>query len=348
MNDSMVSVIVTNWNGRRYLERCLTSIVTQTYKNIEVIVIDNNSTDGSAEFIIKQFPEIILIRNDKNYGFAKANNIGIKVSRGEYIATINNDTEADPCWIENLVNVIRRDPNIGMCASKILLFNNRNLIDSTGMLIYPDGLPVCRGYLEEDVYNYNKEEEVLLPTACAALYRKDAIINAGFFDDDYFAYCEDGDLGLRIHMLGYKCIYVPRARVYHYNSGTFGNDPLLKIYLCERNRLFTVIKCYSFAGLMLSVYYTFIRYMCYVYGYIRKLGQAKDFCKTKQHGFKIFFILFKIYGSLLWNIIKLLKKRYKILRNKRMSYEKIYRLQPSFKINARELTLKRKIYAQRV
>jgi len=338
----LVSVIIVNWNGRQYLERCLNSIFSQTYKNIEVIVIDNNSTDDSVEFIKKQFPKVRLIRNNKNYGYTKANNIGIKISNGKYVAIINNDTEAEPDWIENLVNVISSDSNIGMCASKILLFDKRNLIDSAGMLMYPDGLAVCRGYLKEDKDSYNKEEEVLLPTACAALYRKDAVIDAGFFDEDYFAYCEDTDLGLRIRMLGYKCIYVPRARIYHYHSGTI-KDLSLKIYLSERNRLFTVIKCYSFIDLIISFYYTFIRYAYYVYGAIKKLGLAKDFSE-KEDGSAIFFILFKIYGSLILNIVKLLKKRLQILHNRRMRHKKIYRLPALFKINAMELALKRKMY----
>lgn len=346
MEDVLVSVIIVNWNGRQYLEKCLTSIITQTYKNIEVILVDNNSTDGSREFIAERFPEVILIRNNRNYGFAEANNIGIKAGRGEYVATINNDTEAEPGWIENLVNVIKRDPDIGMCASKILLLNNKDLIDSAGMVLYPDGLGVCRGYLEKDADSYNREEEVCFPKACAALYRKDAVVNAGYFDKDYFAYSEDGDLGLRIRMLGYKCIYVPTARVYHHHSGTFNRDLLLKAYLCERNRLFTIVKCSSFIDLIASFHYTFVRYVYYAYGYIGKLGQAKQFCETKRHRFQIVFILFRIYGSFILNIAKLLRKRHAIACCRKLKYKKIHKLNPSFKINANELVLKGRIYAQ--
>jgi len=343
MDNLLCSVIVANWNGRQYLQRCLTAISLQTYKNIEVILIDNSSTDDSVDFITRSFPDVRLIRNNKNHGFAKANNIGIEISKGKYIATINNDTEADPGWIENLVGAIERSPDIGMCASKILLFNHRNLIDSAGMLIYPDGLAICRGHLEEDAYNYNREEEAFLPTACAALYRKSAVVDAGFFDDDYFAYGEDVDLGLRISMLGYRCMYVPTARVYHYYSGTIGENLSLKIYLSERNRLWTIVKNFSFVDLLFSFYYTFIKYILYLYAWIRNLESTQDFSK-RNHTFEIFFILLKVYISAASNIIKMIKRRCQIAR-KKMKYKKIYKLPKAFKIEVKELTLKRKIYA---
>lgn len=339
----LVSIIIANWNGRRYLEKCLDSVYLQTYKNIEVIVVDNNSQDDSVDFIMRRFSDVRLVRNNKNHGFAKANNIGIRLSKGEYIATINNDTEAEPEWIRSLVEAIKKDPGIGMCASKVLLFNHRNLIDSAGMLIYPDGLAFCRGHLREEISSHNTEEEVLLPTACAALYRKDAIIDAGFFDDDYFAYGEDIDLGLRIGMLGYRCIYVPSAQVYHYYSGTIGSNLSLKMYLSERNRIFTIIKCYSCVDLLLAFYHTFNRYVHYAYACIKKLGISRDFLK-KESVFEIFVIFFKVYASVILGMVKMLKKRHRLGLNRKMKRKSIFSLDPGFRIKAREIVRERRIY----
>jgi len=343
LEDILVSVIVVNWNGLRYLRGCLASIFLQTYKKIEVIVVDNNSTDGSADFIKKEFPRVRLIINSENYGFAKGNNIGIKIARGEYIVTVNNDTELEPGCVQELASAVNTSPGIGMCAAKILLFNYRDLIDSAGMLLYPDGLAICRGHLATDTCNFNTAEEVFLPTACVALYRKDAIVKAGYFDESYFAYCEDTDLGLRIRMLGYKCVYEPRARAYHHYSGTIGQGLSLKIYLSERNRLFTVIKCYSLAGLIESFYYTFIRYILYIYASFKNLGQIKDFTRRSPR-IKIAHILLKVYSCFVLNIVTLLKKRVNIMRDKNMKYEKIHLLPVKFKMKAKTLALERRIY----
>jgi GT2 family glycosyltransferase len=230
-----------------------------------------------------------------------------------------------------------------MCAAKILLFNNKNLIDSAGMLMYPDGLAICRGHLAEDAINFNDIEEVFLPTACVALYRRNAVIRAGYFDDNYFAYCEDTDLGLRIRMFGYRCIYVPKARTYHHYSGTSGDDLSLKIYLSERNRLFTIIKCYSIRDLAESFYHTFVRYILYIYASFRNLGQVKDFTKRSSR-IKILYILFKSYSCFALNSVILLKKRISIMCDRSMRYEKIRAIPEGFRMKAATLALERRIY----
>ena len=135
----IVSIIVLNWNGKQYLETCLSSLLQQTYPHIEIIFIDNGSSDGSVEFVKIKYPGVIIIENHKNLGFAMGVNIGIRVSHGKYIATINNDAEADKEWISSLVRVIGSYPDIGCCASKMLRFYERDMIDSTGIVIYQNG-----------------------------------------------------------------------------------------------------------------------------------------------------------------------------------------------------------------
>ena len=344
MTDSpLVSIIITNWNGIRYLEKCLGSVRSQTYKNIETIVVDNNSTDGSLDFIAREFPEVLVIKSGRNYGFAKANNTGIEASNGKYIATMNNDTEAERDWIKNLVIAMEKSPDVGMCASKILLFNHRDLIDSAGMQIYPDGIAFCRGHLKKDQDSYKEEDYVLLPTACAALYSKEAVVRAGLFDGDYFAYGEDIDLGIRIGMLGYKCVYVPTARIYHYYSGTIGSNLSLKVYLSERNRIFTLMKCCSRTDLVLSFYHTVKRYLYYIYAWFKKAGVSRDFAK-KESVFEIISVFFKVYFSVALGAAGMLKKRREIKLGKKMRFKKLYALKPEFKIKAREIAMERRIY----
>ncbi|MBU4589978.1 MAG: glycosyltransferase family 2 protein [Candidatus Omnitrophica bacterium] len=338
MRDPIVSVIIVNWNGERYLERCLTSVKKQTYQEIELIVVDNGSSDDSVEFIKRNYPEIQIIKNKRNLGFAEGNNIGIKASRGKYIATLNNDTIAAPDWIESLVNVAEKRKDIAMFASKILSHNYWNLMESAGMLIYPDGIARCRGYLKVDRGQYDKVEEILLPSACAALYRKDAVFAAGLFDKDYFAYCEDTDLGLRIRMLGLGCLYVPDARVYHHYSGTSKDISLFKVYLIERNRLWMIIKTFPLSQLILSPVYTLIRYLFYIYGAILRIEPASEFCR-KESIIKIPFILLWIYTFTLLNLPKIIKKRFQVKRNKKIKDGDIINWFRRYRIGVRELTL---------
>jgi len=316
MENPLVSVIVVNWNGKKYLDKCLSSLKSQSFSDIEIIVVDNGSVDGSVELIEKNYSDIRVIKNTKNYGFATGNNIGIRASKGKYIATLNNDAMAERDWIKNLISVAEKREDMAMFAPKILSYNNTGLIESSGMLVYPDAIAKCRGYLEKDGEKYNKMEEILLPSACAALYRKNVLFTAGLFDDDYFAYCEDIDLGLRIRLLGFGCIYVPEAKVYHHYSATSRNNLPFKIYLIERNRLWTLIKIFPWTNLILSPIYTLKRYLSYCYAVISHKDPPSQIYK-KISGFTIAFILLKICGSTSLNLIKLFKKRFHIIRNKK-------------------------------
>jgi GT2 family glycosyltransferase len=332
----LVSVVITNWNGKRYLAECLNSLKNQTYHFLEIIVVDNGSSDDSIEFIKTNFPEVRIIANKTNVGFAEANNTGIMAAKGKYIATLNNDTVAEPGWLLNLIEAAERRREAAMFASKILSLHNPNLIESKGMLIYPDGIAKCRGFLTKDNAECEKEEEVLLPSACAALYRKDILFLAGLFDKDYFAYCEDVDIGLRIRMLGFSCLYVPRARTYHYYSGTSRQNLLLKVYLAERNRLWTIIKTFPIPDLMVSLIFTFKRYIFYLYGAWLKITPIEEFC-AKESKLIILFILAKAYLSTLLNLIKLLKKRQYIMDNKKVPAKEIRAWLKKYKIGIREM-----------
>lgn len=244
-----VSVVVVNFNGLAFLQQCLSALMAQTYPSFEVILVDNGSKDGSVEYVSKEFPSVTIIRNDKNLGFAKANNIGILASQGDLIATLNNDTEAMPGWLEALVRAMLSDPEAGMCASRMLFMKNRARVNSAGICVSRSGACWDRGMFEYDRGQYDAPEEVFGPCAGAALYRRAMLDQVGLFDDDFFAYMEDADLAFRGRAAGWKSLYAPDAVVYHYGSATAGYMSDFSIYYGNRNIIWTAVK--NFPGPLL-------------------------------------------------------------------------------------------------
>ncbi|MBM3790836.1 MAG: glycosyltransferase family 2 protein, partial [Acidobacteria bacterium] len=240
----LVSIVVPNWNGRDYIEECLQSVQGQTYPRIELIVVDNGSTDGSRELLrqeVSAMPGMKLVELPVNRGFAGGVNAGIRAASGEFVALLNNDAVAAPEWLARLVAHMR-SPSVGMAASKILFYDRRTVIDKAGHLFYPDGLNRGRGAGEADAGQYDEAGEILFPDGCAALYRSSTLEEAGLFDEQFFAYGDDADLGLRARWLGWECVYVPGAEVYHRHSSSLGKYSLEKAYLVERNRLWVAVK----------------------------------------------------------------------------------------------------------
>ena len=201
-----VSVVILNWNGKKFLDGCLSSLTKQTYANLEIILVDNASSDGSVDGIADRFNNIVLIKNSANLGFGGGNNVGIKAANGQYVMVLNNDTELDPKCIAELVKVIERDPTVGACATKILSYYDHNVIDVAGIIIYPDGSARGRGRLEKASDNYTKEEEIFFGSDCAVLYRKKMLDEIGLYDADFFAHHDETDLGMRAHWRGWRCI----------------------------------------------------------------------------------------------------------------------------------------------
>jgi len=276
----LVSIIIVNFNGGKFLKQCLDSLSNQTYKNIEIILVDNASTDGSGDLIERSYSDSVrLIKNNANYGYARANNIGIAASKGKYVMVLNNDTEVLPTMLESLVKPIENDEQVGMCAPKILIMRDHKLIDSTGMGIYSDGTSRQRGWLEQDRGQYDQLKDVLLPSGCAALYRKSMLDQIGYFDERFFAYCEDSDLGLRARLAGWKCVFVSEAVVYHYYAGYWRGHSPRKILMIERNRLLLIIKLFPVLSILKSVYYYYLRCIFHIYGVFTHKGVVSEYLK---------------------------------------------------------------------
>jgi GT2 family glycosyltransferase len=271
----VVSVIVVNWNGEPYIAECVDSLLAQTYPRTEIIVVDNASTDGSVGLLRNRYgPKIRLIVNRENRGFTGGNNDGMAQAAGDYVALINNDATADPGWVAALVREAELDPRVGMCASKIVVYDDRTVIDSAGLLLSRDGLGRGRGRLERDGDRYDHPEDALMPSGCAALYRRAMLDEIGTFDESFFMYCEDVDLGLRGLVAGWRCRYVPDAVVRHRYSASAGKYSMRKVFLVERNRVWVMLKSFPWPLIALSVPWTAARLWWHAYAVWRGLGGA--------------------------------------------------------------------------
>lgn len=255
MAGRLISVIVVNWNRCELLRQALGSLARQQQAHYEVIVVDNGSTDGSLAMIEREFPEAKLIRNGVNRGFCAANNQGIAAAAGEYIALLNNDAEAEPHWLAALLAVFTDRPEVGMAASKILMASDPRRIDKAGHLIWPDGQNRGRGAGAMDVGQFDRVEPTLWPDGCAAMYRRAMLDQIGGFDEDFFAYADDAELGLRARIAGWQCLYTPFAVVRHHRGATLGVHNARRLMLIERNRILLAVKLFPASLLWLNGYY---------------------------------------------------------------------------------------------
>lgn len=337
-NLPLISVVVLNWNGDRTIERCLRSLEEQTYRPLEIIVVDNASTDGSADLVRERFPDVKLVLNEKNLGFGGGNNVGIRASNGKYIMMLNNDTRLEPNCIEELKKSIEKDERYGASASKILLEYEDNLIDAAGIVVCPDGLSIGRGRLEKRD-RFDNEEEVFFGSDCACLYRREMLEDIGLYDEDFFAYADETDMGWRAQFAGWRCIYNPRAIVYHSHSASSGSYSPFKAFLVERNRIWVAIKNFPISLIILGQFYTIWRYVLQAYGAFAGKGAAgrftSDFSKIK-----LIIILIKVYLSIWKKLPLMIRKRREIQKKRRISNKDIYRLIKRYGISSKEIALK--------
>ncbi len=334
-----ISVIIANLNGEAYLPDCLQSLANQTFREFEVIVVDNGSTDGSVTLLKKDFPWVKLISIETNTGFAQGNNIGFAASSSEYLATLNNDTIADRKWLEALHKAAEADRTIGMVASKIFLGREGREIDSAGMLLYPDGMTRQRGHGEEDNGQFDGLSEVLFPSACAALYRHEMLKEVGFFDGDFFSYCEDADLGLRGRLAGWKAVFAPAASVRHLYSRTGGGYSEFKAFHVERNHFWVLLKDLPLSNIMLFPFYTGWRYIIQLYGLLSGQGSVARFAEKAGLG-QMLGIVFRAYGAAFLRLPRTLKKRRLIWKGRRLGNEEYRSILKRHRITARELMLR--------
>jgi GT2 family glycosyltransferase len=245
-----VSVIILTWNGLAYLTECLESLAAQSYRDFETILVDNGSTDGSAEYVRGAYPWVRLLELPENVGFAEGNNRGLALVQGSYIVMLNNDTKAAPEFLAELIRVAESDARIGMVAAKMRNYYQPEWIDAVGLKIGTNGLGYNIGIGETDSRQYD-DAVIFGPCGGAALYRREMLAEIGFFDSDFFAYYEDFDLAWRARLVGWKALAAPRALVYHVHSATGGEMSRFKTYYTHRNKWYVIIKNWPL-GLLLK------------------------------------------------------------------------------------------------
>ncbi|MCX6710080.1 MAG: glycosyltransferase [Candidatus Woesearchaeota archaeon] len=236
-----VSVIVVNYNGKRFLRGCFESLMRIHYpkSRLEIIMVDNGSTDGSVIFAGKFYPSVKILKNDAN-NYARANNLGIRNSLGDYVAILNNDTKVQKEWLIELVKAAEKDKRIGGAGSKVLLKNGR--IDSAGLIEFPNFYWQQRGQNEIDRGQYDRMEEVYSLCGVSMLYKRKCLEEAGLEDEDFNIYVEEIDLSERCRKRGWKFIYAPKSIVIHEHGGTIKPDSEFFVFQSERNRMFFVAK----------------------------------------------------------------------------------------------------------
>lgn len=332
------SVIVVNFNRKDLLRRCLASLSQQRDVAFEIIVVDNGSTDGGPQIIETEFgsgfPPLTLIRNAENRGFCAANNQGIARARAPFIALLNNDAEADPGWLAALLSAFDGRPEIGMAASKILVYEDPRRIDKAGHLIYFDGQNRGRGSGEWDQGQYDQVEEVLWPDGCAAMYRKAMLDEIGGFDEDFFAYADDAELGMRARMAGWGCLYIPTAVVRHHRGSTLGVLSTQRLELIERNRILLAAKTFPWSLLWLNGAFFLARIGAGIWAAARGRGEVGRF--PGLHGkLRVAWAIIRADMAALPLLPRMLRKRSSIKR--RLTSSQLKSLLFRFRIPLRRL-----------
>lgn len=304
----MISIVIPNYNGKEHLKACFDSLRNQTCKNYEVILTDNNSADDSVKFTEENYPEIEVIKLDHNTGFAKAVNEGIKNSKGEYVLLLNNDTECDKYFLEEMLSGFKAETT-GSVACKMLNYSVRTKIDDAGDFIKFLGSPYARGHNETDKGQYDIEEYIFGACAGAAIYKREVFDKVGLFDVDFFAYYEDVDFSFRMQLEGYKCLYNPKAVCYHKRGATTSSKMGFQTALCEQNLIVLRLKNYP-----ISMYLK--RLPFFVLARIKRY-----FHFLTRHSFSLFACAVKGYFKGILKIPETLLKRKKIQKNRKVSIE---------------------------
>jgi GT2 family glycosyltransferase len=301
----LASVVIPNWNGVEHLPACLNSLRAQTYPHLEVILVDNGSTDGSQELVAEKYPEVRLLGLEQNLGLTGGNNAGFQASQGKILVSLNNDTEAAPTFVESLVTALVDHPEAGMAAAKMLLFDQRDLIHSAGDGYGIDGIPFNRGVWQKDEGQFDEPGWIFGGCGGAVAYRREMLNDVGMFDEAFFMYCEDVDLNWRSQLAGWKCWYTPNAVVYHKLSAT-GGGPIAS-YHTGRNTVWVIAKNYP--GTLLRRYW--LRILAAQWRIAREALKSwrGDAARARLRG--------QLTGSLTWP--KMLGKRQGIQLERRVS-----------------------------
>jgi len=317
------------------LRKCLTSLLGQDYEAIEIVVVDNGSDEDIQDILAREFPGVKTVWLEKNHGFAGGNNRGIEIARGKYVALINNDAIASTQWISSLILAAESDTKLGAVASIIIDGNQPEVLDSCGVGIGLDGMS-RQAMRQAPVPILPNPKQVLLFSGCACLLRMKALREVGLFDEDFFAYCEDTDLGLRLQRAGWKMAAAPGAYVHHFYSMTGGKFSLQKVYWVERNHFWVAIK--NFPGFLLPIVpiVTVWRYMVQAYFILKGIGELNRFTEGSGLG-TLASTYIRAYIDVIKKMPSMLKKRWQFRQRHLISNANMFKLIWRFHLPIKEI-----------
>jgi len=333
-----VTVAVPTLTADGPLWEAIESLRSQTYRNLHIVIVDNSG----SERVARNWPPglaregVKVLHPGTNTGYGAAVNLAHRDSPADYVAVLNDDAVAAPEWIAAMVEALERRPAMGSAAAQVRLFDNPAKLDSAGMRIAADGTSKQRGH-GSPCADYGTEEEVLLASGSAAMYRAAMLEDTGGFDDRYFLYCEDTDLGLRARWAGWGCVYVPSAKVTHRYSHSAGRASKLKAYYVERNRLRTIVKNFPFGPLVHSPFATYERYWHHLEAMRGGSGAAAQFTKGGSSAVYLIWCVVRAHLSLLWSLPALLRQRRAIRREARIGPEQFMKALEEYSISVREV-----------
>jgi hypothetical protein len=336
-----VAIVILNWNGRAFLEKFLPYVIKSTYRNFEVIVADNASTDDSIPFLLSNYPQVSIIKNQVNEGFAKGYNTALKQVKSDYYAILNSDVEVASNWIEPIIELMESDANIAACQPKLINYQDRKSFEyagASGGWIDSFGYPFSRGRVfdicEEDEGQYNDVATCFWATGAAMFVKSKVFHEMGGFDEYFFAHQEEIDLCWRMQLFGYKIYVNPQSVVYHVGGGTLPRGNVMKVFLNFRNNLIMMAKNLPFWNACWKIPFRF--FLDAVAGWKGLFsGNYKYFFAIAKAHFHFFYWLFLIkrttpkpndpscsfggwyHGAVIWDYFVKKKKRFgEIIKHK--------------------------------
>ncbi len=331
-----VSVLIVTFNSESVIRECLDSLMVQDYDDFEILIYDNASSDRTCEIAEKyRGSKIRLIKGRFNKGFGFALNRLAELASGEIIASLNPDTVAENEWIKNAVRHFGGD-DVGMVSSRVHFRDNPGLLDSAGHLIYPDGLNRGRGHNQLFSDRYGVVEDVIFPSGSAGFYRKKLYLELGGIDESLFLFGDDTDIGLKIQLYGYRCIYEPLSVVYHHYSHSTGRYSDIKAYFAERNRLHILLKYFPTGLIIKSLYYTLKRVIFHNMSALFRKGSTAGYLKEGSL-YRLYLLMLMAYGDVIAELPSIIEKRRRlsgVIDIKRMN-----ELVRRYSISAREIAL---------
>lgn len=304
LNQPGVTVLILNWNGKAYLEQFLPSVLSSTYQNFQVLLVDNGSTDGSVEHVKEYFPEVRLLAFNENLGYTIGNNKGLEQITTPYFVVLNSDVEVEPGWLEPLVETMEADPTIASIQPKLKSFHHRREFEYAGGgggFMDRWGYPFCQGRMfteaEEDDGQYDTPREIFWATGACSMIRKSVSDQIGFFEEKFFAHWEEIDFCWRARNYGYKIMYQPKSVVYHVGGGTLSRQNPRKTFLNVRNSLATLVMNVPFWKMPIKIYARLV---------LDGVWGLKSFWNNE---FKVLFAIWRAHWAFYFGFFYWLKRR---------------------------------------